>query len=340
MNQPPTELLPPEEQPRYRITTVSAMTGLSAPTLRAWERRYGIPRPTRDGNTYRLYSTQDVEIIKQMQSLRREGHAPSEAARLTKSALLTQPKSPLRELPQQVPPLLGSLQAVKHQLIEAIQRFDEPNIRGLLEHSIGLGSAWSLYQELIIPCLRYIGDEWEAGRLDVAQEHLFSEIAQGFLERLLRLLTPPYEAPTILLACVEDEQHELPLRGLALLASHQGWRASILGARTPPAALARAIELLKPPAVGLSMIYTHSRSKNQVDQRRLEERLQRLAEGYRKACGRTPWIIGGTGAQKHRRIFERAGGIVAEDDRVLTRFLQDAHPKFSSYQQRMQRAEI
>ena len=34
-----------DDIPRYRIQAVSQMTGIPAPTLRAWERRYGIPAP-------------------------------------------------------------------------------------------------------------------------------------------------------------------------------------------------------------------------------------------------------------------------------------------------------
>ena len=47
-------------QIRYRIQTVSQMTGIPAATLRAWERRYGFPEPERTQSSYRLYSEQDI----------------------------------------------------------------------------------------------------------------------------------------------------------------------------------------------------------------------------------------------------------------------------------------
>ena len=52
------------DQPKYTIKKVSDLTGILPVTLRAWERRYGVLSPDRKGNRYRLYSDQDVAIIK------------------------------------------------------------------------------------------------------------------------------------------------------------------------------------------------------------------------------------------------------------------------------------
>ena len=38
--------------------------GLSAATLRAWERRYGLLKPQRSAGGHRLYSRQDIEMLK------------------------------------------------------------------------------------------------------------------------------------------------------------------------------------------------------------------------------------------------------------------------------------
>ena len=66
---------PLSHEPRYRINAVSEMTGLSAPNLRAWERRYGIPNPQRGENAYRLYSNRDITLLRKMKALCDEGHA-------------------------------------------------------------------------------------------------------------------------------------------------------------------------------------------------------------------------------------------------------------------------
>ena len=65
---------------QYRIQTVARLTGVPSPTLRAWERRYGIPSPQRTESSYRLYTDADVELIRRLKELCDQGMAPSQAA--------------------------------------------------------------------------------------------------------------------------------------------------------------------------------------------------------------------------------------------------------------------
>ena len=46
--------------PVYNIKAVSRLLGLLPVTLRAWERRYGLPNPIRGDQGYRLYSEHDL----------------------------------------------------------------------------------------------------------------------------------------------------------------------------------------------------------------------------------------------------------------------------------------
>src|ERR1700724_1504916 len=49
--------------PLFNTKAVVQKTGIAAPTLRAWERRYTILAPERAQNDYRLYSERDIAII-------------------------------------------------------------------------------------------------------------------------------------------------------------------------------------------------------------------------------------------------------------------------------------
>ena len=42
-------------QTMYTIKQAAARSGLSVPTVRAWERRYGVVHPERTASGYRLY---------------------------------------------------------------------------------------------------------------------------------------------------------------------------------------------------------------------------------------------------------------------------------------------
>ena len=54
---------------KYRIHTVAEMTGVPAATLRAWERRYGVPVPARTSSAYRVYSDADIALIRRVVEL-------------------------------------------------------------------------------------------------------------------------------------------------------------------------------------------------------------------------------------------------------------------------------
>ena len=92
----------PSHRGKYRIQTVAEMTGVPAATLRAWEKRYGVPTPVRSPGAYRLYSVQDVERVRRMRDLCAAGMAAAQAAELEEStpkhAVTPGPTLPAREL--------------------------------------------------------------------------------------------------------------------------------------------------------------------------------------------------------------------------------------------------
>ncbi|MEJ2459554.1 MAG: MerR family transcriptional regulator [Novosphingobium sp.] len=66
----------------YRIGAVSRLTGISADTLRIWERRYHLVEPQRSEKGGRLYSQEDVTRLTMIKSLVDQGHAISTVANL------------------------------------------------------------------------------------------------------------------------------------------------------------------------------------------------------------------------------------------------------------------
>ena len=63
----------------FPIGTVSEQTGVHSVTLRAWERRYGLLRPSRTPKGHRLYSQQDINRVKQVLRLLEQGISVSRA---------------------------------------------------------------------------------------------------------------------------------------------------------------------------------------------------------------------------------------------------------------------
>lgn len=70
------------DQPVFNTKAVVQQTGVPAPTLRAWERRYALLVPERADNAYRLYSERHVALIHWLKERVDSGISISQAAAL------------------------------------------------------------------------------------------------------------------------------------------------------------------------------------------------------------------------------------------------------------------
>jgi DICT domain-containing protein len=61
------------------IKEVAERTGLAAGTIRMWEQRYGVPVPSRTASGYRVYSDEDVELLRRAVAFRERGLSVSAA---------------------------------------------------------------------------------------------------------------------------------------------------------------------------------------------------------------------------------------------------------------------
>ena len=68
----------------FTIQQVADITGLSKQVIRKWEERYGIIKPKRMENGYRIYSKQDVQTLLKTKLLSEQGHTLKQAALLVK----------------------------------------------------------------------------------------------------------------------------------------------------------------------------------------------------------------------------------------------------------------
>jgi DNA-binding transcriptional MerR regulator/methylmalonyl-CoA mutase cobalamin-binding subunit len=292
---------------RYRIQAVAELTGVQEATLRAWERRYGLPAPERTATGYRLYSHKDVETVKRMVELCARGMAPADAAR----ALGSHGHAPTAAEAQGDP-----YDTAAQRLVEAARRMHPAAIESEVRFALTLGDAYTIVERVFCPAMLQIGRDWEAGMISVAHEHLAAEIVSSATRDLLRLIAPARPVGEALLACFAEEEHSLPLYAAAFRFVEWGHRAHVLGARTPPEALARAVQELDPSVIGLSATIT-------IPARRASE----LVNAYADGIGARRWIVGGAAAPSMRAQVEARGGIVLtsetpDQDELLGRLLR------------------
>lgn len=295
-----------ESAGRYRINVVAELTGVPAPTLRAWERRYGIPAPARTASAYRLYSESDVRMVRQLRDLCARGVAIAEAARVVKA-------QGDHEAPVEVTEGEDAWSLARRRIVEAAQSFDPAAIEREVAQTAYLGSAAAVFEHVLAPALREVGDLWHAGEISVAQEHLTSGAVMSLVRTFARLVQPAPPAPLVLLACVEDEEHVIGLYGAALRLASWGLRTVELGARTPATALSEAVASVKPDAVGLSVVIAPEPSRGAA-----------MVGAYADACGALPWFVGGAGAAGVRDEVTRRGGLLVGEDLAGARGAIDA----------------
>ena len=70
------------DYPLYNTKAVVQQTGIPAPTLRAWERRYTFLLPGRADNSYRRYSERDIVVIRWLKERVDTGMSISQAIAL------------------------------------------------------------------------------------------------------------------------------------------------------------------------------------------------------------------------------------------------------------------
>ncbi|MBK6461094.1 MAG: MerR family DNA-binding transcriptional regulator [Myxococcales bacterium] len=278
----------------FRIHTVSELTGVPEPTLRAWERRYGIPKPERSASGYRLYAGGEVEQVRELRRLCDEGMAAAEAAKV----VLAQRTSASASAPV-VPPHAAAIE----RILGAIRRFDDAELDRELRKLLFLGTAITILDEVVTPLLYEVGRLWHSGELSVAEEHLASQRIGTLLRDLVRLSPGALSEQAVVLASFADDEHDLGLLAMALRFSGWGLRPVFLGARTPPGAIRSAVRAMSPALVALSVTQPPERS-----------RARELVDDYASACGDVPWIVGGGAAGAIADLIQARGGVLADRD--------------------------
>ncbi|MEJ5221543.1 MAG: MerR family transcriptional regulator [Tepidiforma sp.] len=225
----------------YRIAQVEALTGVSAHALRAWERRYGVPRPSRTGGQQRTYSEADIAMIRRMQELSQQGVPLARAAEL----VLLEASTPGEGSGPRIA-LLTS------ELSDALLAFDEPRAAAAWAELFDTLDLLAAFERVVVPMMRDIGTAWHEQRITVAQEHFASNFVRARLDQLSRQVQPLPGAPTVVLACLEGEHHEIGLLMLAVMLRFQGLRTIYLGQDVPDDALIRTVEDAQPEVLAVN----------------------------------------------------------------------------------------
>lgn len=276
-----------------RIRTIARLTGIREATLRAWERRYGFPRPHRSENNYRAYTREEVENIRRVAHHIADGLSVSEAISQVKT-------TPVQALP--------TGERLFERFWSAVMVMDVDEARRVLDEGQASMEVEVYCNGFLLPLLREMGL-----RLDIAREHMASALIRQRLRALLDSEEQRPDGPRALLACPVRDHHEGGLLALGLHLKRRGWRVTLLGADTPAEALCSACAQVRPEMVALSFVRT----------REVEELTQLLMEAVR-ACAPAQVVVGGPGAREHLKTIFSLGAQYAESADELIALWQQA----------------
>ena len=263
-----------------KTSEAAALLNVTANTLRAWERRFGYPKPQRSRGNHRLYTYAEVAALREALD---EGLSISSAVSVAREALNTD----------------------VHALVRALGAFSGERADRACEASLGLRSLDRTVEEVLLPGLREIHRREGTAS---AQWAFAVTWACDWLRRARRLSPPPARGVSILVgdACGTDLDPGAPqLRALELLCTRAGAEVLTLSVEAP-AGLGEAVAATRPSAVVIA------------GSRIGDETLSRWAYRVRSATGRLPLAlyqrdVHSVGPESRARVLSPAPSLAQEE---------------------------
>ena len=249
--------------PAYNLKVIVAETGIKPDTLRAWERRYGLPQPQRTKGKHRLYSQYDLEIIKWLMARQTEGLSISRAVKLWRQ-LEEGGQNPFLVYGADigetaVSTITGSrIEELRQSWLDACHQFDETAAEQVLTQAFAIYPPETVCLQVLMQGLSTIGNQWYEGAATVQQEHFASALAMRRLNTLLSAAPPPTRRERIIVACPPQEDHTFAPLLLALMLRYRGWDVVYLGADVPIERLESMLETIRPHLVLLTAQQLHT----------------------------------------------------------------------------------
>ncbi len=242
------------DEPKYSVQRVSDLTGINPVTLRAWERRYGVVKPGRDDNRYRLYSDRDLAILRWLINKKSSGVSISTASANLHDMIMQD------NWPEVIPFGIAQAKTVSlvppqryaEDLFDLLKNHNEVEAARLFEELISKFDLETLIEKIITPTLISVGEAWFQGEIMISTEHFATAFLLSRLNNLYISLPIVNKGPKILIGGAPSEEHEMGALMMAVLLRNRGYRVEFLGANLHLDDLADYSRQVKPALVVLT----------------------------------------------------------------------------------------
>jgi methanogenic corrinoid protein MtbC1 len=272
------------EDQLWPMGAVTRRTGIGEHTLRAWERRFGFPKPQRLASGHRRFSPDQVQHLLLIAKALERGHRAGDVVPLALHEL----EELLRDAGvYEEESATEFSDEIVTEVFDAARRFDRDGLTGMLQRDASVLGTSAFLRERVAPLLHAIGESWSRGGIEIRHEHFFSEVLEDQLRTLRTPLQNSASGRPVVLATLSNEFHSLGLQMAALAIVASGRAVRVLGRQTPVEEIVAAAEAMDAAAVGLS-VSIYSAGTETVDH---------IKELRRSIPDRIPVVVGGEGVR-------------------------------------------
>jgi DNA-binding transcriptional MerR regulator/methylmalonyl-CoA mutase cobalamin-binding subunit len=251
------------------IAAVERDTGIAKDTLRVWERRYNFPMPLRDKNDDRVYPADQIEKLRILKRLLDSGFRPGRIVPLPIEALKELSAKTNQAVEQNPHPASIITQEEMDRYLDLLRSHQTEALRLALSTTLMKIGLDRFVIEVVAPLIRNIGEYWANGKLEIHEEHLFTEQIKHLLRTAINSVPRGHigqneesSRPRILLTTFPQEPHSLGLLMAEALMALEGCSCVSLGTQTPILEIAQAARAQKADVIALS--FSSQMNQNQV----------------------------------------------------------------------------
>ena len=256
----------------YPMRVVARLTGLTADTIRVWERRYQAVKPGRTLGNKRRYSDNEVRRLVLLRRATELGHSIGQVARLQDDEL----RRMIGETAPATESTASLYEALVEDYLEAVLAYEVKDAETILTRTAAVIPSKQLAFDVLLPLMYRVGELWSRRELTIAHEHIVSGQLRSLLGTLIRHTQPLDGAPRVVVATPPRHQHEFGAIIGALIAASHGLEPIYLGTNLPLDEVGAAATQARADLVLLSVV----RDLEPGEREALSEGFRRLSDQH------------------------------------------------------------
>ena len=247
---------PEEDRPRdagsdltWGVGAVAGRLGITASTLRTWERRYGVGPSYRTQGGHRRYTERDIDRVELMRRLVGRGVSAQDAARVARSLDRDELDLALTDEVNRVPPRIDPDDLVD-AVVAAVVTGDMERVSQLFVGLLRQGKVTDAWRAVLAPSLVRISLESTAGSLSRESAQAASNLLMRELRALIALeRLPDVGRASVLFARNVPEIESIPLLVIEAAVIQAGISTTAVGPDIGSRSVASMATRLRPDLV-------------------------------------------------------------------------------------------